>query len=563
MFEDSMLDSIIRKYALQNAVKFNGKANTGAVIGKIIGENPDLKKDIDKIKSIVEKTIKEINKIPADEQLEQLKKIAPELLEKKKVEELELPELQDAKKGKVVTAFPPEPSGYPHIGHAKGAIINYEYAKKYDGKFVLRFEDTNPELAKNEFYDAQLDGYKWMQIKWDKLIYISDTIEQMYKKAEELIDKGAFYACDCSVEDMRRKRMLGEECKCRDRSKDENKKLFKAMLDGKFEKGEVIIRLKSDMKHKNSVMRDPAMLRVIKKAHDRVGNKYIVWPSYDFAAAFSDGSEGITHRVRSKEFELRAELQSHLQKLMGFKETIIIEQARFNLEGVEASKRKIRERIATGELMGWDDPRLSTLATLKRRGFMPEAIKSFLLKKSITKHESTITWGDIEAENRKFADKTAYRYFFISKPKEILIENAPEQDVELDLHPENKKGGRKFKTKDKFYITEDDFKSLTNNKLNRLMDCLNFIKKGDKLIFDSVEYAKFKDKGEKIIHWLPKEEKLIKVEVLMPDNTLIEGLGEPSMQSIKEDQLVQLERFGFARCDKKEKAKIIFWYTHK
>jgi len=194
---------------------------------------------------------------------------------------------------------------------------------------------------------------------------------------------------------------------------------------------------------------------------------------------------------------------------------------------------------------------------------MPEAVTSFLLKKSITKHESTITWGDIESENRKFADKTAYRYFFISKPKEILIENAPEQDVELDLHPENKKGGRKFKTKDKFYITEDDFKSLTNNKLNRLMDCLNFVKKGNKLVFDSVEYAKFKDKGEKIIHWLPKEEKLIKVEVLMPDNTLVEGLGEQSMQSIKEDQLVQLERFGFARCDKKEKAKIIFWYTHK
>lgn len=558
-----MIDLIIKKYALQNAIKFNGKANVGAVIGKIIGEKPELKKNIEKIKTLSQKIVKEVNKIPLEKQREELEKIAPELLvEKKKIEEVELPELPKAQKGKVVTAFPPEPSGYPHIGHAKGAIVNYKYAKKYNGKFVLRFEDTNPELTKKEYYDAQLEGYKWLGIKWDQIIYISDTIEQMYKKAEELINKGIFYACDCSVEDIGRKRMLGEECKCRNRSKEENMQLFKAMLERKFEKGEVIIRLKGDMKHKNSTMRDPAMFRVIKKTHERTGNKYIVWPSYDFAAAFSDGTEGITHRVRSKEFELRAELQNTLQKLMGFKQTIIIEQARFNLEGVEASKRKIREKIATKELIGWDDPRLSTLAALKRRGFLPETIKSFLIKKSITKHESTITWADIEAENRKFVDKIAHRYFFVWNPKEIKIENAPQQNIELDLHPDNKKGGRKFKTKDRFYITEDDFNSFKENKLYRLMDCLNFTKEKNKLIFDSLEYEKYKEKGEKITHWLPKEN-LVKVEIVMPNNNLIKGLGENGLKELKVDNIIQLERFGFCRLDKKEKNKLIFWFTHK
>jgi len=553
----------LRKYALQNAVKFEGKANVGAVIGKVLSDNPDLKKDICKIKELAQKMVKEVNKIPLEEQKEQLKKIAPELLEKKKTEEtVELPALPNAQKGKVITAFPPEPSGYPHIGHAKGAIVNYEYAKKYDGKFILRFEDTNPELARKEYYDAQLEGYKWLGVKWDQLIYISDTIDQMYKKAEELLKKGIFYACDCSIEEMRRKRMSGEECDCRSRETNENLKLFKTMQGGKLEKGEVIIRLKGDMNHKNSVMRDPTMFRVIKQPHDRVGTKYIVWPSYDFAAAFSDGSEGVTHRVRSKEFELRAELQNTLQKLMGFKETIIIEQARFNLAGVEASKRKIREKIATKELIGWDDPSLSTLVTLERRGFLPEAIKSFLLKKSITKHESTITWEDIEAEDRKFIDKLAHRYFFIWKPKEIKVENAPKQSIELDLHPDNKEGGRIFETKDSFYVTEEDYNSFKENKMYRLMDCLNFTKKGKKLIFDSLEYEKYKEKGERITHWLPKGD-LMDVEVLMPNKTIITGIGEQTLRNVKINDVVQLERFGFCRLDKIENKKLFFWFTHK
>lgn len=565
ILSDERLEQDILKYSLNNAVKFNGKANAGAVLGKILGENPNLKNDIDETKKKILEAIAKVNKMPAEEQLEQLKNIAPELLEHKKIEEnYELPALPHAEKGKVITAFPPEPSGYPHIGHAKGAIVNYEYAKKYNGRFILRFEDTNPEFAKKEFYEAQIEGYKWLGIKWDKLIYISDTIEDIYKKGEELIKRGLFYACDCNVEDMRMKRMKGEECNCRKREKEENLKLFKAMIKGEFDKGEITIRLKSDMKNPNAVMRDPTMFRIIKKPHERKGTRYILWPSYDLAAAYSDGTEGITHRVRSKEFEMRAELQNYLQKLMGFKQTIIIEQARFNLEGVEASKRKIRELIAEKRLSGWDDPRLSTLAALRRRGFSPEGLTNFLLKMSITKHESTVVWENLEAENRKAADKGANRYFFIEGPVKITVEKAPEQECRIDLHPDFKeRGERVFRTKNKFFVAKKDFDELKDEKLYRLMDCLNFEKKGNEFVFESTDYDLFKGKGEKIMHWLPADEDNLDVEIVMPDNSTKKGIGEKDLEKLKADAIIQFERFGFCRLDEKKKDKLVFWYTHK
>lgn len=547
-------------YALANALSHDGKAQAGAVLPKLFQEGLR-KEQIKEIMPLIQKTINEVNKLSRREQEKEFESLKDLIKQREEKEEL-LPELPNAKKGKVITAFPPEPSGYPHIGHAKGAIVNYEYAKKYQGKFILRFEDTNPELVKKEFYDAQLEGYKWLGLKWDKLIYISDIIPEMYKKARELIKKGYLYACDCSIDEIRNKRMTGKECNCRKRTAAESLKLFENMLKGKFDKGQVIIRWKGSMKHKNTAMRDPTMFRVIKEKHPRV-KKVIVWPAYDFAASYSDGIEGITHRIRSKEFELRAELQKELQKLMGFKQTIIIEQARFNLKGVEASKRKIREKIATGELMGWDDPRLATLASLKRRGFRAEAIKNFLLKMGITKHESILEWNNLEAENRGIIDPIANRYFFIENAVKITIKDAPKQQVELDLHPENKKGGRKFKTHKEFYITKEDFGNLKQGKLYRLMDCLNFIKKDKQLIFDSLEYKKYRGKGSGIFHWLPADAKNLNVEIMMPDAKLVKGIVEENIKKLKVDDVCQLERFGFCRLDAKEKNKIVFWFSHK
>tara|TARA_Y100000034_G_C6848263_1_gene384501 strand:- start:454 stop:1386 length:933 start_codon:yes stop_codon:yes gene_type:complete len=310
-------------------------------------------------------------------------------------------------------------------------------------------------------------------------------------------------------------------------------------------------------------MRDPALLRVIKHKHPRHGSKYKVWPTYDFESSVMDGLQGITHRLRTKEFELRNELQNYIQNILGFKQTKIYEFARFNLEGVESSGRVIRELIKKKKLIGWDDPSLTTIVALKRRGFTPEAIKNFILSTGITKVEATLTWDDLIAHNKRILDARTGRYFFIHNAKEIKIEKAPKQNVKLKLHPDSKEKLRELNTNDGFYIEKDDFKKFKDNKLYRLMDCLNFKKKGSKFIFHSLEYEKYKKEGHLIIHWLPKQKNLIKTEVLMSDKNLVKGIAEPMTKKLKENDVIQFTRFGFCRLDKKEKNKLVFWFTHK
>ncbi|MCD6398387.1 MAG: glutamate--tRNA ligase, partial [Candidatus Aenigmarchaeota archaeon] len=273
------LEEKILEIALRNSLIHNGKANMGSVFGSLISQNPEIKKRIDEIKPVVEKVVNEINSMNIEDQKKEAEKRSISL-EVESKEERGLPPLPSAEKGKVVTAFPPEPSGYPHLGHAKGALVNYLYAKMYDGKFILRFEDTNPKLVENKFYDIQTEGYKWLGIEWDEIVYISDNMKIFYDYAEKLIKNGHFYLCSCSVDVMRENRARGEECSCRNQSVEENMKKWKDMMDGKYNEGDIIVRLKGDMKHKNTAMRDPTMMKISKHPHPRHGSKYIVWPSY-------------------------------------------------------------------------------------------------------------------------------------------------------------------------------------------------------------------------------------------------------------------------------------------
>ena len=559
---DENLKTLIKKYALQNAIRYKGKANPGAVIGKVFAENPELKEKAQEIGKEVSKIIKDINSLSLEKQEKKLQDTAPELLEKKKQKEKDIFEFLGIREGQqVVTAFPPEPSKYPHIGHAKAVIVNFELARRYKGKFYLRFEDTNPELAEEEFYSIHMDNYAWLGIIPDKIDHASDFMEEFYKYAEKIIKDGHAYICTCSQQMMKENRHNGIECECRLNTEEKNLEQWKEMFAAKA--GKYVLRLKGQMQSQNTTLRDPVLFRALDEPHPRTKKKYRIWPTYDFENAVMDGIEGVTHRLRTKEFELRNELQTLIQTLCGFKQTLIYEFARFNLEGVESSGRIIREKVKSKELIGWDDPSLTTIVALRRRGFLPEAIKEFVLSTGLTKTEATLTWDDLIANNRRLLDAKCNRYFFVEKPNEIKIENAPEQTAELKLHPEFKdRGMRKFKTGEKFYVTEEDLKEFKEGKIIRLMDCLNFVKKRNKFAFDSSEYEKYKNHGDKIIHWLPVQKDLIKVEVLMPDKEIKKGLAEPMAKDLKVNDIVQFTRFGFCRLDKKEKDKLMFWYTH-
>lgn len=555
------IDATIRKYALQNAVKFNGKANAGAVIGKVLAENPELKKDMKNLGKQIHKIVNKVNSLPKDKQEKEFEKYSDQIIETPK-EKKDIFTVFDIKeKEEVVTAFPPEPSKYPHIGHAKSIFLNYELAKRNNGKFILRFEDTNPKLAEKEFYKIHLENYEWLGINPDAVEYASDYVPKFYEFAKEMIKKGYAYVCACAQEEIKKNRFEGKECHCRILMENEHEKRFDEMFRAK--EGEMILRLKGYMQHENTTMRDPALLRIVEHTHTRQGKKYRVWPTYDFENAVMDGIEGVTHRLRTKEFELRNELQNYVQNILGFKQTKIYEFARFNLEGVESSGRIIRELIKKKKLIGWDDPSLTTIAALRRRGFVAEAIKNFVLSTGITKTEATLTWDDLIMHNKRILDAKANRYFFIHDKKEIKVENAPEQTLKLKLHPDAKEREREFKVKDTFYIEQEDFKKFKNGKLYRLMDCLNFKKNGDKLIFHSAEHENFKKDGDMIIHWLPKQKELANVEVFMPDKKLVKGVAEPLVKKLNENRVIQFARFGFCRLDKKEKNKLRFWFTHK
>ncbi len=556
------MKEIIFKWGLKNAIEHEGNAQVKAVVPKVIGEKPELKKNVKELFKETSKIVSEINKMSLEEQVEKLKEIAPELLEKKK-EKQELPELPDAIEGKVVMMWPPEPSKYLHIGHAKAAILNYYYAKKYKGKFYLRFEDTNPEKAKEEYYKNAINDLDWIGIKWDGIDYVSDYIEKFHEYSEKLIKEGKAYVCTCPVEKVRKLRHEGKECEHRNQSSKENLVLWKKMLS-EFKEGDASLRLKIDMDHKNAVMRDPTIMRIILTPHIRKSG-YRVWPNYDFATAIMDGFEGITHRIRSKEFEMRTELQEYIQKLFNIKSPKIIEIARFNLAGVVASGRMIREKVEKGEYFGWDDPRLVTLISLRKRGFQPEAIRNFAIHTGISKTESIIPWEILESENRKIIEPIADRYFFVKDKIKLIVRGIPKDFKSERLkHPDNLEHGKILykinKDEKTFYVDRHDFLNAKQGDVIRLMDLMN-IKidvVGDEIVaeFESKDYKP----GIKIIHWVFEKEN-VAVEVLMADASTVNGLGEKAIENLKEGDIIQFIRFGYARLDKKGKT-LKFRYTH-
>ena len=557
------IDDIILKYVLQNAIKFDGKAQVGAVIGKVFSEQPELKAQSKELSKKIQETIKEISKLSVEEQTAKLKELAPELLEKKKVEKNQLQELDNAEMGKVVTRIPPEPSKYNHLGHAMSFLINYMYAKKYEGKCILRFEDTNPNTSEQEYVDAmKSDVLEYLDIEVDKTVFASDDLPKFYEYADKLIDDGKAYFCVCPSNKMRDNRQKGIACSCSKADIEATKKGWKEMLDSKHEEGKAVLRLRGDMESDNHVMRDPIIFRINYAEHYRQKDKYCVWPMYDFENAIEDSINGVTHVMRSSEFgKMRIELQTYIKELLGLPNQEVIHYGRINIIGTVSQGREIRAMIEEGKVSGWDDPRLVTLRALKRRGIDPRTFRNLVYKVGLSLAPTNLDWDIVSAENRKIIDKEVNRYFFIENPKLIKIKGAPEQEVKLELHPDfEDRGHRAFKTNDSFYIAEKDLKVLKKGKLYRFMDCLNFVKKGDEFVFDSLEYEKYKDKGERIMHWLPAEGN-IDVEILMPDSSVIKGLGECTMANIAEGEVIQAERYGFMRLDDKKTMR--FWYTHK
>ena len=359
----------IRKLALQNAIEHGGKTQDKIVLSKILGQEPSLRTQVKEIMPQITEIVSEINKVPFEDQKKQAESEFPDLLAEKpkKQEEREgLPPLEGAEYGKVVTRFPPEPNGYPHIGHAKAAIIDEEYAKMYGGKLILRFDDTNPEAERLEYWAAIKVGLDWLEVKYDHTKNTSDDMELLYKKCKEMLDGNYAYVCTCKKDSISQNRREMKACKCSMGELSQNHERWEKMFS-KFKQGDAIVRYRGDMKSDNTVMLDPVMFRIIETKHPLLGDKYRVWPSYDFAVAIEDSIDGITHAFRTKEYELRNELYYEILDRLKMRKPKVMEFSRLGFEGIPVSKRILRPLIEECKVTGYDDPRLPTLESMKRR----------------------------------------------------------------------------------------------------------------------------------------------------------------------------------------------------
>ena len=563
------LEEIIRKYAVINAYQY-GEASVAPVMGKVMAELPELKREAKEIAKIVEEIVNEINSLKKKELRALFEKYREEIETRKKEEgeTKKLPSLPNAEMGKVVTRAAPNPNGPFHIGNARAYILSHEYARIYNGKFILRFEDTDPKIKRPEpiFYEWIKEDMKWLGLEWDEEYYQSDRLEIYYEIAEELIEKGKAYVCTCIPEKWRELRDRGEACPCRNLEIGEQLDRWKKMFSH-YKEGEAVVRIKTDLNDPNPAIRDWAALRIIEGDHPRVGRKYRVWPLYNFSCAVDDYLMGVTHILRGQEHAVNERRQSYVYEYMGWEKPVAIHHGRLMIEGVVLSTSKIRNGINKGEYSGWDDPRLGTIRALRRRGITPQAIKELIISLGPKTSDVSVSWDNLAAINRKIVDPKANRYFFVPEPVLLRIRNGIPGKYYLRLHPDYpQRGSRVLEIPEsgngevELYVPKDDMKSIPEGKIFRLKDLWNvkLIDK-DELLSERVETEEM----PKIkIQWLPLRES-IKAIVVMGDASLIEGLIERNVLMEKEGEVVQLERFGFCRIDSASKDVVTLFFSHK
>ncbi|HDS01541.1 MAG TPA: glutamine--tRNA ligase/YqeY domain fusion protein [candidate division Zixibacteria bacterium] len=384
---------------------------------------------------------------------------------------------QGKNNSRVHTRFPPEPNGWLHIGHAKSICLNYGLAQDYNGKFNLRFDDTNPLKEESSYVESIIKDVEWLGAKWeDRLFYASDYFEQLYEWAIKLIKEGKAYVDDLNAEEIREYRGTltepGKNSPFRDRSIEENLKLFEKMKNGDFPDGSKVLRAKIDMASGNINLRDPVMYRIKHAAHHRTGDKWCVYPSYDWAHGQSDSIEGITHSICTLEFEDHRPLYDWFLDQLEVHHPRQIEFARLNLNYTIMSKRKLLQLVQEKYVSGWDDPRMPTISGLRRRGYSPESIREFCERIGVAKRESVVDIALLEHTLREDLNKRAVRMMAVLRPLKVVIENYPEDKVEefeAVNNPEDESAGtRTIVFTREIYIERDDFLEDPPRKFFRL-----------------------------------------------------------------------------------------------
>jgi glutamyl-tRNA synthetase len=550
-------DKILRIIAA-NAAKY-GKPNLKAVMGKVMAEIPEMRDNPKEAIEIVRNLISEFEALSEAEK----KRFLEGVEEKKVVKEHHLPPLERAEKG-VVMRFAPNPNGPPTLGSARGIIVNSEYVRMYGGKFILRFDDTDPRTKRPmiEAYDWYLEDCEWLDAKPDEVVYASKRISMYYDYLMKLLEMGKAYPCFCSQAEFKKYRDSGQECPHRNTAVEDSLEIWEKMLEGVYQEGEVAVRIKTDMRHKDPAIRDWVAFRIIYASHPVVGDAYHVYPTLDFESAIEDHVLGITHILRGKDLMDSERRQRYIYQYFGWEYPITKLWGKVSIfEFGKLSTSQLRKEVEAGRYRGWDDVRLPTIKAFRRRGFRPEAIRKFFLSLGVSENDVSVSLKNLYAENRKLVDSEANRYFFVADPVKIVIEDLEEvREVKIPLKP----GSDVFRTlkgEQEVYITSSDWNRFEKGEIFRLKEFCNVEVVGEgrigKVRFVSWEMGEVK-KGKNIIHWVPVSE-AIKCMVEGVDRDC-EGYAERNAVS-DIGKVVQFERFAFCRIEEMDTVlKCI--YTH-
>jgi glutamyl-tRNA synthetase len=444
--------------------------------------------------------------------------------------------------------------------------VNSEYVKKYEGKLILRFDDTDTQTKRPmlEAYDWYIEDCNWLGAKPDEIIIASDRIPLYYEQARKLIEGGNAYVCFCESETFKKLKDAKEPCPHRDTSPQKNLEHWDKMLSGGYPEKSAVLRIKTDITHKDPALRDFGAFRILKMPHPRqeVGDKYIVWPLLDFEGAIEDHLLGTTHIIRGKDLMDSEKRQTYIYKYLGWDYPITTHWGRVKMhEFGKFSTSGLRRAIEEGEYDGWDDPRLPTVRAIRRRGIQPEAVRKFMIDMGVGETDISISLDTLYAENRKLVEPKANRYFFVWDPVELEITGTDPCTANPPLHPTESRGCREIDVSTKVLVCREDVEKLTEGSKVRLKDLYNVeITSMEPLqanyLNDAIESAK-KEKM-KIIHWAPVDG--VPVKVLSPDGEF-KGIGEKQITA-ELDKVVQFERFGFCRIDSVGE-EVVAYYTHK
>ncbi len=573
------LSEKIRKAAILNAIKHDGKADPGAVLGNLLGENADLRAKARELTPLVKQVVQEVNSTPPDRLTAIALEQWPEDLAKERpAEEKKLPPLPNAAKYSVIrTRMAPNPDFVLHIGNARAAILSHDYARMYKGKFIVRFEDTDPRLKKAQlrYYDIIREDLKWLGCGWDEEYIQSDRLPIYYDTAESLLAKRAAYVCECTQEKFRE--LVNAKTACPDRELDVETQVnrWRMMLDGGYKEGGAVFRVKTDLSNPNPAVRDWPAFRIIdtiQNPHPRVGSKFRVWPLYNLASGVDDHALGITHVIRGKEHLTNMARQIYMYKHLRWDYPDAMHYGRLKVEGMTLSKSKLMKGLELGEFAGIDDPRLGTLAALRRRGYSPETIRQLIWDVGPKPVDVTISWDNINALNRKIIDPTSHRYYYVPDPIRTEVRGVKRSyEVHAPLHPQHPEmGTRTLKIKPEngtasLFLAGSDKEILESNKLVRLMGLFNMKPlslSGGEFRAQFLDEAVSSAENAPILQWVPHDQSLA-VDVVMPDASLRTGFAEDSLRKEHVDSVVQFVRFGFNRIDKVASDRITTYFAHQ